>query len=224
MAVELGRYFKILTIINPKISKRRKVSQLIWQSFLKSLSPEITYFQSLKGSEVLELMRYTLQFIPSTQVENYTGDRLNFGLAAEQAKSEGYKVETVIVGDDCALPPHRGIAGRRGLTGTILVHKVAGATTAVGLSLGEVAAEAKRAFEMDKALQIDYHFVRERVIKGDLLVQHVSSDLSLLTFSLRVFLLHCFVTIATILCLVPPCILLRGNVRISMIRIMPHVK
>ncbi|KAJ6951146.1 hypothetical protein NC653_040503 [Populus alba x Populus x berolinensis] len=62
-------YFKILTIINPKISKRRKVSQLIWQSFLKSLSPEITYFQSLKGSEVLELMRYTLQFIPSTQVE-----------------------------------------------------------------------------------------------------------------------------------------------------------
>ncbi|KAH7529297.1 hypothetical protein FEM48_Zijuj05G0169600 [Ziziphus jujuba var. spinosa] len=45
-------------------------------------------------------------------VTNYTGDRLNFGLAAEQAKSEGYKIETVIVGDDCALPP-RGIAGRR---------------------------------------------------------------------------------------------------------------
>ncbi|XP_042961985.1 putative 3,4-dihydroxy-2-butanone kinase isoform X4 [Carya illinoinensis] len=57
-------------------------------------------------------------------VKNYTGDRLNFGLAAEQAKSEGYKVETVIVGDDCALPPPRGIAGRRGLAGTILIHKV----------------------------------------------------------------------------------------------------
>ncbi|KAL2346640.1 hypothetical protein Fmac_000640 [Flemingia macrophylla] len=54
---------------------------------------------------------------------DYTGDRLNFGLVAEQAKSKGYKVETVIVGDDCALPPSRGIAGRRGLTGTILVHK-----------------------------------------------------------------------------------------------------
>jgi dihydroxyacetone kinase len=52
-------------------------------------------------------------------VKNYTGDHLNFGLAAEQAKSEGYKVETVIVGDDCALPPPRGIAGRRGLTGTV---------------------------------------------------------------------------------------------------------
>ncbi|KAL6545613.1 hypothetical protein OROGR_009487 [Orobanche gracilis] len=80
-------------------------------------------------------------------VKNYTGDRLNFGLAAEQAKSEGYKVEMVIVGDDCALPPPRGISGRRGLAGTILVHKVAGAAAA-GLSLAEVAAEAKRASEM----------------------------------------------------------------------------
>ncbi|CAN1201086.1 Putative 3,4-dihydroxy-2-butanone kinase [Linum perenne] len=80
-------------------------------------------------------------------VKNYTGDRLNFGLAAEQAKSEGYKVETVIVGDDCALPPPRGIAGRRGLAGTILVHKVAGAGAAAGLSLADVSAEAKRASE-----------------------------------------------------------------------------
>ncbi|XP_057767610.1 putative 3,4-dihydroxy-2-butanone kinase isoform X2 [Salvia miltiorrhiza] len=81
-------------------------------------------------------------------VKNYTGDRLNFGLAAEQAKSEGYKVEMVIVGDDCALPPPRGIAGRRGLAGTILVHKIAGAAAASGLSLEEVAAEAKRASDM----------------------------------------------------------------------------
>ncbi|KAI5562037.1 hypothetical protein BDE02_15G028400 [Populus trichocarpa] len=81
-------------------------------------------------------------------VTNYTGDRLNFGLAAEQAKSEGYKVETVIVGDDCALPPLRGIVGRRGLAGTILVNKIAGAAAATGLSLDEVAAEAKRASEM----------------------------------------------------------------------------
>ncbi|KAA8541420.1 hypothetical protein F0562_025383 [Nyssa sinensis] len=81
-------------------------------------------------------------------VTNYTGDRLNFGLAAEQAKSEGYKIEMVIVGDDCALPPPRGIAGRRGLAGTILVHKVAGAAAASGLSLPDVAAEAKHASEM----------------------------------------------------------------------------
>ncbi|VVA19578.1 PREDICTED: dihydroxyacetone kinase [Prunus dulcis] len=81
-------------------------------------------------------------------VKNYTGDCLNFGLAAEQAKSEGYKVETVIVGDDCALPPPRGIAGRRGLAGTILIHKIAGAAAAAGLSLADVAAEASRASEM----------------------------------------------------------------------------
>jgi dihydroxyacetone kinase len=81
-------------------------------------------------------------------VKNYTGDRLNFGLAAEQAKSEGYKMEMVIVGDDCALPPPRGIAGRRGLAGTVLVHKVAGAAADAGLSLADVAAEAKHASEV----------------------------------------------------------------------------
>ncbi|KAI0494931.1 hypothetical protein KFK09_025077 [Dendrobium nobile] len=81
-------------------------------------------------------------------VKNYTGDRLNFGLAAEEAKSEGYNVEMVIVGDDCALPPPRGVAGRRGLAGTILVHKVAGAAAAAGLSLTDVTAEAKHASEI----------------------------------------------------------------------------
>ncbi|MFS7962152.1 putative phosphotransferase with an alcohol group as acceptor, FAD-AMP lyase (cyclizing) [Helianthus anomalus] len=78
-------------------------------------------------------------------VKNYTGDRLNFGLAAEEAKAEGYKVEMVIVGDDCALPPPLGIAGRRGLAGTILVHKIAGAAAASGLSLSDVASEARHA-------------------------------------------------------------------------------
>ncbi|KAB5511115.1 hypothetical protein DKX38_030201 [Salix brachista] len=84
-------------------------------------------------------------------VTNYTGDRLNFGLAAEQARSEGYKVETVIVGDDCALPPLRGTAGRRGLSYNFLSlceAQIAGAAAATGLSLDEVAAEAKRASEM----------------------------------------------------------------------------
>ncbi|XP_047338057.1 putative 3,4-dihydroxy-2-butanone kinase [Impatiens glandulifera] len=81
-------------------------------------------------------------------VKNYTGDRMNFGLAAEQAKAEGFKIEMVIVGDDCALPPPRGITGRRGLAGTILVHKVAGAAAASGLSLKDVAAEAQHASEI----------------------------------------------------------------------------
>ena len=77
-------------------------------------------------------------------VKNYTGDRLNFGLACEHAKALGLSVELVVVGDDCALP-HRGlgIAGRRGLAGALLVHKVAGAAAAAGGSLEKVAAEAR---------------------------------------------------------------------------------
>ncbi|XP_039832910.1 putative 3,4-dihydroxy-2-butanone kinase isoform X2 [Panicum virgatum] len=81
-------------------------------------------------------------------VTNYTGDRLNFGLAAEEAKSEGYKVEMVIVGDDCALPPTQGIAGRRGIAGTILVNKVAGAAADAGLPLEEVAEQARHASKL----------------------------------------------------------------------------
>ena len=57
-------------------------------------------------------------------VKNYTGDRLNFGIALERAKAEGMKVEMVIVGEDTALPSEGKLAGRRGLCGTILVHKV----------------------------------------------------------------------------------------------------
>ncbi|EFJ15518.1 hypothetical protein SELMODRAFT_271610 [Selaginella moellendorffii] len=81
-------------------------------------------------------------------VKNYTGDRLNFGLAAEQAKAEGFKVEMVIVGDDCAIQTPRGVAGRRGLAGTIFVHKVAGAAADAGLNLDEVKAEAKRVAQL----------------------------------------------------------------------------
>ena len=57
-------------------------------------------------------------------VKNYTGDRLNFGIAAERACSEGINVGMVIVGEDTALPATGGCAGRRGLCGTVLVHKV----------------------------------------------------------------------------------------------------
>lgn len=76
-------------------------------------------------------------------VKSYTGDRLNFGLAAEIARSEGTEVELVVVADDVALSDDDSNAGRRGLAGTILVHKVAGAAAAEGLSLAEVAEVAR---------------------------------------------------------------------------------
>ncbi|WP_306214995.1 dihydroxyacetone kinase family protein [Actinoplanes sp. RD1] len=77
-------------------------------------------------------------------VKNYTGDRLNFGLAAELARTEGLAVETVVVADDVALDT-ASRTGRRGIAGTVLVHKVAGAAAEAGLPLAEVARLARRA-------------------------------------------------------------------------------
>jgi dihydroxyacetone kinase len=76
-------------------------------------------------------------------VKNYTGDRLNFGLAAEMARGEGIRVETVAVADDIALVGTEQHAGARGIAGTVLVHKVAGAAAEEGKSLEEVAAIAR---------------------------------------------------------------------------------
>jgi len=78
-------------------------------------------------------------------VKRYTGDLLNFGMAREQALSEGLQVEMVVVADDCALPQAKGITGRRGVAGTVLIHKIAGAAAAAGLELSQVKAEAEEA-------------------------------------------------------------------------------
>jgi triose/dihydroxyacetone kinase / FAD-AMP lyase (cyclizing) len=78
-------------------------------------------------------------------VKNYTGDRLNFGLAAELARAEGIPVESILVADDVALAGSVEHAGRRGLAGTVLVHKVAGAAAEAGLPLSTVAAVARNA-------------------------------------------------------------------------------
>ncbi|XAS76848.1 dihydroxyacetone kinase family protein [Dermatophilaceae bacterium Sec6.4] len=76
-------------------------------------------------------------------VKSYTGDRLNFGLAAELARSEGYDVRMVVVGDDVALADDDDNAGRRGLAGTVLVHKSAGALAEQSGCLDDVAAVAR---------------------------------------------------------------------------------
>jgi dihydroxyacetone kinase len=78
-------------------------------------------------------------------VKNYTGDRLNFGLAAEMARAAGIPVRMTIVADDVALADSTEHAGRRGIAGTVLVHKVAGAVAAAGADLEEVAAESRGA-------------------------------------------------------------------------------
>ena len=68
-------------------------------------------------------------------VKNYTGDRLNFGLAAERARAFGLKVNMVIVDDDVALPD---LPQARGVAGTLFVHKIAGALADQGADLDTV--------------------------------------------------------------------------------------
>ncbi|MEQ9260877.1 MAG: dihydroxyacetone kinase subunit DhaK [Roseovarius sp.] len=74
-------------------------------------------------------------------VKNYTGDRLNFGLAAERARAFGLNVAMVVVDDDIALPE---LPQARGLAGTLFVHKIAGALAENGASLDAVKAAAER--------------------------------------------------------------------------------
>lgn len=78
-------------------------------------------------------------------VMNYTGDVLNFGLGVEKAKASGKKVEMVVVGDDVGVGrTQAGKVGRRGIAGTVLVVKIAGALAAMGGSLEEVSGLARK--------------------------------------------------------------------------------
>lgn len=76
-------------------------------------------------------------------VKNYTGDVLNFEMAAELAADEGIASESVIVADDVAVKDSTWTAGRRGVGTTLLVEKIAGAAAAEGKSLAEVKAVAE---------------------------------------------------------------------------------
>jgi triose/dihydroxyacetone kinase / FAD-AMP lyase (cyclizing) len=80
-------------------------------------------------------------------VKNYTGDRLNFGVAAEMARAEGIPVEMIIVNDDVALKGAASATGARGLAGTVFIHKLVGAAAAQGKSLAEVAATGRAAVQ-----------------------------------------------------------------------------
>ena len=80
-------------------------------------------------------------------VKNYTGDRLNFGVAAEMARADGIPVETVIVNDDVALKGTEQATGARGLAGTILIHKLVGAAASEGKNLADLAAIGSAAIQ-----------------------------------------------------------------------------
>lgn len=92
-------------------------------------------------------------------VKNYTGDRLNFGMACEMAQSEGYAVSMVIVADDCAVERTKGITGARGVAGTIWVHKAAGGAAGEGTDLEAVTTVAKTVAESIGSLGVAFEAV-----------------------------------------------------------------
>lgn len=77
-------------------------------------------------------------------IKNYTGDVMNFEMAKEMAEMEGINVATVVVNDDVAVENSTYTAGRRGIAGTVFIHKIAGAKAETGASLEEVTGVAEK--------------------------------------------------------------------------------
>lgn len=80
-------------------------------------------------------------------IKNYTGDVMNFEMAAEMAEMEGITVKQVVVNDDVAVKDSLYTVGRRGVAGTVFVHKIAGAMAETGASLDEVQAVAQKVID-----------------------------------------------------------------------------
>lgn len=77
-------------------------------------------------------------------IKNYTGDIMNFEMAAEMAEMDGIKVDKVVVNDDVAVENSTWTTGRRGIAGTVFIHKIAGAKAETGAELAEVKRVAEK--------------------------------------------------------------------------------
>ena len=80
-------------------------------------------------------------------IKNYTGDVMNFEMAGEMAQMEDINVKQVVVNDDVAVKDSLYTVGRRGVAGTVFVHKIAGAKAETGASLDEVQATAQKVID-----------------------------------------------------------------------------
>ncbi len=85
-------------------------------------------------------------------IKNYSGDIMNFKNAAHLADEDGIQVDYVKVDDDIAVEDSLYTVGRRGVAGTVLVHKIAGAAAEAGMSLEEVKAAAQHAIDNVKSI------------------------------------------------------------------------
>lgn len=98
--------------------------------------------QMLKGIEEANTGKGVLMIL-----KNYTGDLMNFSMAKEFAEMEGITVDNVVVKDDVAVPDSTYSAGRRGIAGTVLIHKIAGAKASKRASLSDVKETAQKAID-----------------------------------------------------------------------------
>lgn len=85
-------------------------------------------------------------------IKNYTGDVMNFEMAKDMAEMEGINVDYIIVNDDVAVEDSTYTTGRRGIAGTIFVHKVLGAMARSGKSLEEMKAMAEKIVKNIKSM------------------------------------------------------------------------
>ncbi len=87
-------------------------------------------------------------------IKNYSGDCMNFEAAAEMAEDDDVKVECVYVNDDVAVEDSLYTVGRRGVAGTMFVHKIAGAAAEAGKGLQEVKGLAEKTIKQMKSIGI----------------------------------------------------------------------
>ncbi|WP_067902445.1 dihydroxyacetone kinase subunit DhaK [Nocardia vaccinii] len=87
-------------------------------------------------------------------VKNYTGDRINFGIAAERLQHDGIPCERVLVDDDVATDSEDIAVGRRGTGATVIVEKLLGAAADEGRSLDELATLGKRIVDASRSIAI----------------------------------------------------------------------
>ena len=85
-------------------------------------------------------------------IKNYTGDVMNFEMAKDMAEMDGINVDYIIVNDDVAVEDSTYTSGRRGIAGTIFVHKVLGAMAREGKSLEEIKAMAEKIVKNIKSM------------------------------------------------------------------------
>jgi len=85
-------------------------------------------------------------------VKNYTGDIMNFEMAAELARAEGIEVESVVIDDDVAVKDSLYTAGRRGVGSTVLAEKLCGAAVEKGCNLQEVVDVCKKVKDMGRSM------------------------------------------------------------------------